>query len=185
MDISAKKSKGAGYERWAKKSNLKEMSKTLIFLQEQKIADVDELNGKTEQAVQRFHDLQGTIQAAEKRMAEIAALRTQIVNYAKTREVYTAYRKAGYSRKFRSEHETEILLHQAAKSFFDQQNLKKLPRVKDLNAEYAALVEQKKAAYPEYRKAREEMQQLLRAQKNVERFFAGDTHQTDHRDQSL
>ena len=184
VDISAKKSKGAGYERWAKKFNLKEMSKTLIFLQEQKIADVDELNGKTEQAVQRFHDLQGTIQAAEKRMAEIAALRTQIINYAKTREVYTAYRKAGYSRKFRSEHETEILLHQAAKSFFDQQNLKKLPRVKDLNAEYAALVEQKKAAYPEYRKAREEMQQLLRAQKNVERFFAGDTHQTDHRDQS-
>ena len=78
VDISAKKSKGAGYERWAKKFNLKEMSKTLIFLQEQKIADVDELNGKTEQAVQRFHDLQGTIQAAEKRMAEIAALRTQI-----------------------------------------------------------------------------------------------------------
>ena len=98
--------------------------------------------------------------------------------------MYTAYRKAGYSRKFRSEHETEILLHQAAKNFFDQQNLKKLPRVKDLNAEYAALVEQKKAAYPEYRKAREAMQQLLRAQKNVERFFAEDTHQTDHRDQS-
>lgn len=30
----------------------------------------------------------------------------------------------------------------------------------------------KKAAYPEYRKARNEMQELVRAQKNVERFFA-------------
>ena len=36
-------------------------------------------------------------------MAEIAVLRTHIVNYAKTREVYVAYRKEGYSKKFREE----------------------------------------------------------------------------------
>ena len=42
-------------------------------------------------------------------MAEIAVLRTHIVNYAKTREVYVAYRKAGYSKKFREEHEEEFL----------------------------------------------------------------------------
>ena len=53
-------------------------------------------------------------------MAEIAVLRTHIVNYAKTREVYVAYRKAGYSKKFREEHEEEILLHQAAKNAFDE-----------------------------------------------------------------
>ena len=39
------------------------------------------------------------IKAAEKRMAEIAVLRTHIVNYAKTRETYVAYRKAGYSQE--------------------------------------------------------------------------------------
>ena len=49
----------------------------------------------------------------------------------------------------------------------------------DLNAEYAELLKRKKAAYPEYRKAREEMQQLLRAQKNIERFFADETPQPD------
>ena len=66
----------------------------------------------------------------EKRMAEIAVLRTHIVNYAKTREVYVAYRKAGYSKKFREEHEEEILLHQAAKNAFDEMGVKKLPKVK-------------------------------------------------------
>ena len=36
VDIQAKlaEGKGGGYERWAKKHNLKEMSKTLIFLQQ-------------------------------------------------------------------------------------------------------------------------------------------------------
>ncbi len=70
-------------------------------------------------------------------MAEIAVLRTHIVNYAKTRETYVAYRKAGYSRKFREEHEEEILLHQAAKNAFDDMGVKKLPKVKDLQSEWS------------------------------------------------
>ena len=111
------------------------------------------------------------LKAAENRMAELSELRTQIIRYAKTREVYAAYRKAGYSKKFRTEHEADILLHQAAKEFFDKQGIKKLPRVKELNAEYAELLAQKKAVYPEYRKTRDEMQQLLRAQQNLRRFL--------------
>lgn len=179
IDLAAKQGRGAGYQRWAKKFNLKEISKTLIFLQENKLTNMDELNDKADVAVKRFHELQETIKAAEKRMTEISELRTQIVHYAKTREVYAAYRKAGYSKRFRAEHEAEILLHQAAKEFFDKQGIKKLPKVKDLNAEYTELLKQKKVAYPEYRKAREEMQRLLRAQKNIERFFADETPQSD------
>lgn len=179
IDLAAKQGKGTGYQRWAKKFNLKEMSKTLIFLQENKIASLDELNGKAESATKHFHELQETIRAADSRLAEISELRTQIVHYAKTRDVYAAYRKAGYNKKFRAEHETEILLHQAAKEFFDKQGLKKLPKMKDLNAEYAELLKQKKEVYLEYRKVKEEMQRLLRAQKNIERFFAEETPQPD------
>ena len=179
IDLAAKQGRGAGYQRWAKKFNLKEMSKTLIFLQENKLTSKDELNSKVEAATKHFHELQETIKAAENQMAEITELRTQVIHYAKTREVYAAYRKTGYSKKFRAEHEADILLHQAAKEFFDKQGIKKLPKVKELNAEYTELLKQKKAVYPEYRKAREEMQRLLRAQKNIERFFADETPQPD------
>ena len=171
IDLAAKRDKGTGYQRWAKKFNLKEMSKTLIFLQENRLTSMDELNDKADAAVKRFHELQETIRAADSRMAELSELRTQIIHYAKTRDVYAAYRKAGYSKKFRAEHEADILLHQAAKEFFDNQGIKKLPRVKDLNVEYAELLKQKKTVYLEYRKARDEMQQLLRAQQNLKRFL--------------
>ena len=50
--------------------------------------------------------------------------------------------------------------------------MKKLPKAKDLSIEYAELLKKKKEAYPDYRKARNEMQELVRARKNVERFFA-------------
>lgn len=78
---------------------------------------------------------------------------------------YVAYRKAGYSKKFLEEHREEITLHRAAKDAFDQMGVKKLPRVKELNAEYAEVLAQKKAAYPAYRKARAQMQEYLIAQR--------------------
>ena len=110
--------------------------------------------------------------AAEARLTEIAVLKTHSINYAKTREVYTAYRKAGYSKAFLEAHREEIALHKAAKAAFDEAGLQKLPKVKALDAEFAELLTKKKAAYPDYRKARNEMQELMKAQKNVEMFFA-------------
>lgn len=101
-------------------------------------------------------------------------LKTHIINYAKTRPVYDAYRKSGYSKKFLEAHREEVTLHKAAKAAFDEAGLQKLPKVKELDAEFAELLTKKKAAYPDYRKARNEMQELVRAQKNVERFFAGE-----------
>ena len=117
--------------------------------------------------------------AAEARLTEIAVLKTHSINYAKTREVYTAYRKAGYSKAFLEAHREEIALHKAAKAAFDEAGLQKLPKVKALDAEFVELLTKKKAAYPEYRKARDEMQELVRAQKNVERFFAEEKENTE------
>ena len=174
VHIQAKLSEGKseGYARWAKRYNLKEMSKTLIFLQENKIGSIEEMQERVDAATARYHELGDSIKGSEKRLAEIAVLKAHIINYAKTREVYAAYRKAGYSKAFLEAHREEITLHKAAKAAFDEAGLQKLPKVKELDAEFAELLTKKKAAYPDYRKARNEMQELVRAQKNVERFFA-------------
>ena len=174
VDIQAKLAEGKsmGYARWAKRYNLKEMSKTLIFLQEHKIGSIKEMQERVDAATARYHELGDSIKAAEARMTEIAVLRTHIVNYARTRPVYDAYRKAGYSKSFLDAHREEITLHKAAKAAFDEAGLKKLLKAKDLSIEYAALLKKKKEAYPDYRKARDEMQELMKAQKNVEMFFA-------------
>lgn len=109
-------------------------------------------------------------------------LKAHIINYAKTRPVYDAYRKTGYSKRFLETHRTEITLHKAAKAAFDEANLKTLPKAKELDAEYFKLLTEKKARYPDYRKAKEEMQELLRAQKNIELFFDEEKNpkQTEH-----
>ena len=42
-----------------------------------------------------------------------------------------------------------------------------------------AVLKKKKEAYPDYRKARDEMQELMKAQKNVEMFFAEEKSTTE------
>lgn len=173
IDIQSKlqAGKGAGYAQWAKVFNLKQMAQTISFLEENGLLEYDALAARAAEGTARFNELSGTIKRTEGRMAEIAALQKQIVNYSKTRDVYAAYRKAGYSKKFLAAHETEILLHKAAKAAFDKLCLQKLSTYKTLQAEYAGLLAEKKKAYAEYAAAKKEMQAVLTAKANVDRLL--------------
>ena len=107
----------------------------------------------------------------EARIKEIAELKTQIINFAKTREIYAAYKKSGYSKDFLTGHETEILLHKAAKKSFDELNIQKLPTIKSLNDEFTGLVSEKKNLYHDYTSVRDEMRELLIHKSNVEKIL--------------
>lgn len=99
----------------------------------------------------------------------MAALKTHIINYAKTHDTYVAYRKASPREKaaFRSAHEADLLLHEAAKRAFNDLGTKKLPTVKILQAEYADLLAKKKTAYEDFKRLRKESQELQTVKANV------------------
>lgn len=180
LDIQAMiaKGKGPGYERWAKVHNIKRMSQTLLFLQERGIRDYEELSDRASASSKRFGELSAEIKEAEKRLAEIAVLKTHIINYSKTKDVYGAYRKSGYSKSFFEAHREEITLHKAAKDAFSQIQ-GSIPKIKDLNEEYAEVLLKKKRAYAEYRQAKEEMKEYQTAKYNVDQFLRNDKEQRE------
>ena len=181
IDIEAKLSegKGGGYERWAKVHNLKQMAQTINYLREHGLLDLNELQKRTSDITAKYHGLLDKIKLVEARIKEIAELKTQIINFAKTREVYAAYKKSGYSKDFLVEHETEILRHKAAKKTFDGMNLQKLPTIKNLNDEFSGLVAEKKNLYHEYTSVRDEMRELLIHKSNVEKIIGTDESTTE------
>ena len=183
VDIQAKlqAGRGPGYERWAKTFNLKQMAYTLNYLTENDLLSYDALNEKATEVSSRFHALSVQIKAAEKRMAEIAVLRTHIINYSKTHDVYVSYRKSGYSKKFYEEHTADLLLHKTAKEAFDALGANKVPTVKSLNMEYAELLSAKKKAFTEYTNARAEMREVLTVKANVERILEYNNDIDDNR----
>lgn len=186
IDIQARMAdkSSQAYRRWATVYNLKQMSSTFMFLRENHLESFEELDKRAEEAVQKFNELNESIKASEKRLAEILALKKHILNYRKTKDVYVAYKKAGYSRKFFEEHREEITLHKAAKAAFDQLGTEKLPTIRELNEEYDVVLRGKKAAYAEYREAKKEMQEYLKARKNVNIFYKGDAEK-DEREPAL
>ena len=59
----------------------------------------------------------------------------------------------------------------AAKEAFSNLPDKKIPRVKELNAEYAEVLAKKKSAYAEYRQAKKEIQDYVTAKHNIDAFL--------------
>lgn len=173
IDIQAKiaEGKSAGYERWAKKYNRKEAARTVCLLRERGIDNYEELKALTEKLSGRFNELSDEMRKSEKRMVEIGALLTHINNYSKTRKVYEAYRKSGYSRKFFEEHREEIQIHKAAKQAFDQLPERRVPSRKSLNEEFHRCLSEKKKVYTEYRQVKKEMQEYLTAKQTVEHIL--------------
>ncbi len=170
VDIQAKlqSGKGVGYERWAKKFNIKQMARTLNYLTEHDLLEYDKLAARATAVSQHFSELSERMKVAEDRMHEISELRKRIFEYRDTRNVYIAYRKGGYSRSFYTEHETEIKMHKAAKAVFDSLPDKRVPSIKALQAEFSDLLAEQKTAYAEYVQARKEMQETLTAKANVD-----------------
>jgi len=168
---SIKAQNSPGYAQWSKIFNLKAAASTLIFLQENNLDDIDKLNEKAQQAKDSFNGINIRIQNIDSRLKDISTLQKHIGAYSKTREVYIAYRKSGYSKKYLAEHEDDLAAHRAAKKYFGSLGLDKLPTISRLKAEYGALTAEKKKLYADYHPARKHMQDILSAQQNVQRLL--------------
>jgi hypothetical protein len=185
VDIQAKlqEGKGAGYEQWAHIFNVKQMAKTLIFLQEQGIESYEELKKKSSSASGDFAALAKRIKEIEIWLSEITELQKYIGQYGKTRDIYESYRKSGWSANFYEEHTAEIILHRAAKKYFDGLGQKKLPSINQLKQEYAALADERRKLYSGYHELKEKSRGLATAAANADRIL-GVTPQAQTRETS-
>ena len=73
------------------------------------------LQSRAESAARKFHEISDKIKDCEDRLDDITEMKKAIINFAKTKKIYDAYHRSGYSKKFFEEHRAEILLHRSAK----------------------------------------------------------------------
>jgi hypothetical protein len=173
VDIQAKirEGKGDGYRQWATIFNLKQAAKTLLFLQENGIDSYEDLVKKSSSASGDFAALTKRIRDSETRLKEITELQKYIGQYGKTRDIYAKYKASEWSRDFYDIHAADIILHRAAKKYFDGLGLKKLPSINQLKQEYAELAAEKKKLYGGYHESKDLSRELLTARTNAERIL--------------
>ena len=161
--------KGPAYERWAKVYNLKQMAAALQYLKEHQLFEYDDLAAKTDAATEQFHTLAGDIQQTEAELSRVSDLMAAVVQYAKTRPAFDGYKAAKYSRKYFAEHEAELADYRAAKATMAELlGGEKLPKMDVLKEKRRQLAARKKALYLEYRKAQQDMRELVAVKGSVD-----------------
>ena len=173
VDIQAKlkQGKGIGYERWAKKHNLKAMAQTLILLEENGLTDEDALDQKITELDTKFHDSLAVVKDLEGRMKANNELRYYVAAYTSTKNVAQQLKTAKRPAAFEEQHRAELTAYRAAVAYFKANDITKLPSPKKLEAEYAQLASEKAKFYEQYKEAKEELLKLKTAKQNVASFF--------------
>ena len=173
IDIQAKlaEGKGVGYERWAKKFNLKAMAQTLILLQEKDLLNEGDLNQRIAELETKYHDALAVVKDLEGRMKFNKELRYHVAAYASTKSVAQQLKTAKRPAVFEEQHRAELTAYRAAAAYFKANNITKLPSPKKLEAEYAQLASEKAKFYEQYKESKEELLKLKTAKQNVVSFF--------------
>ena len=173
VDIQAKlkQGKGIGYERWAKKHNLKAMAQTLILLQEKGLLNEDALDQRIAELDTKFHESLAVVKDLETRMADNKTLRRHAAAYTSTKNIAQQLKAAKRPAAFEEQHRAELTAHRAAAAYFKANDITKLPSPKKLEAEYAQLASEKAKFYEQYKEAKEELLKLKTAKQNVASFF--------------
>ncbi len=167
----AEQGKGIGYERWAKKHNLKAMAQTLILLAEKGLTDEDALDQRIAELDTKFHDSLAVVKDLEGRMKANKELRYHVAAYASTKSVAQQLKAAKRPAAFEEQHRAELTAHRAAAAYFKANDITKLPSPKKLEAEYAQLASEKAQFYEQYKEAKNELLKLKTAKQNVASFF--------------
>ena len=176
VDIEAKKAegKGIGYEKWAKIHNLKQMAATHNFLTDNGLIDLDRLNETVHESHSRMYALRRQLRAVEDEIAAKKELQKAINDYRRTKPAVEAGRKlkGKKAEMHRQAYEMDYIICEAAvRRLKEMLNGGKIPVAARLKGEIEALISEKNGIYNEYRRAKDEYDELANVKYNAQRLM--------------
>ena len=176
VDMDTAKAKGKGYENWAKNHNLKNASRAYRIYQEMGFSSPEELAATCDAAHAKVDEIRTDMKTIEAVINEKKVLRDNVLNYYKTKYLVDglkACKNEKARQKYRDEPESDFVILNATKRYFDSKGLKKLPSYKTLQAEVEQLIKEKNALYNQYQSAGEEARRLDTIRHNIEQTLDG------------
>jgi len=151
---SSKAQESIGYKKWAEKSNLEQMSQTLLFLERHNLSMM-ELESLANQKHQRQQNFKDEIRTIDEKLNHIRLMQRHIGTYGKTKEIYKQYKNSKNPKQFYNENAKAITDYESAKLYFDENGYgfgskKKFPTIKELHEEYAKYDANKNKLWSEY-----------------------------------
>lgn len=176
VDREAKRAegKGAGYDCWAVKHNLKQMAATLAAYQNYGFASPDELDAALAAAHEEMQESLAGLKELESTLSGKKELQRNLLSYVGTKPARDGL-KAQKSDKarwvYREQHESDFIIAEAAARYFKEHGIAKLPKRKELQEEIQRLTVEKNAGYNDYRAKRERFRELQTVKGNIDQIL--------------
>lgn len=168
VDINkALQEKGQGYRMWAAKHNVQQLAQAYNFMKNNKIKSADEIDDVINRNSNDIAELKSIIASSQKRLDNVIAMKTHLINYSKYKDIYVKYKNSGYSKKVYEENKEAIDLVKAAKEIFASYGDDTLPTVKDLNAIIKQIQSDKNDAYGRLKSLSAENADLKKYAENI------------------
>jgi len=173
VDIEAKKAegKGIGYERWAKKFNLKQKAKALLLYREHGFENPEDLDHAIAAAHAAYEDSTEKLKGIESALKEKRDLRRHLQAFRAAKDIAAEYKAVKEPKKreaFYEVHRAPLMLREAAQKYFKEHGIRSLPKIIDLNEEIDALVSEKNEYYNARREASSRERELRTIRDNIE-----------------
>ncbi|WP_277406690.1 relaxase/mobilization nuclease domain-containing protein [Lacrimispora xylanisolvens] len=176
LQQSIKTQQSQAYAQKVKLSNLKEMAKTISYVQEHGYNTKEKIDQTLIEAKEQTSIARKALKSTENRLREINEQIHYTGQYLANKSVYFEFCKSKNKGKFRQEHSAEIKLYETAAKFLkDKSSDGKLPSMKYLKEEKGKLLAQKKRQQEKYQYCRDFQKELHTVCSNVDTIL-GNPH---------
>ena len=169
LQTCVKAQQSAAYANKVKLSNLKEMAKTVAYIQEHGYDTRDSLQDSFSEIKNYASASRKDVKSVEDKIRKVNEQIHYTGQYLANKSVYQQFYKAKNKGQFRQEHPTEIALYEAARKFLKGQSADgRLPSMKLLKAEKENLLRQKKEIQKTYHYYRDYQKELNTVCSNID-----------------
>ena len=163
------------YAQRVKLTNLKQMAKTISYVQEHGFDTLQDLTTAFENTKSQTGKMRKALHSTENKLKEINEQIHYTGQYLSNRKIYTQYLKSRNKKHFREEHQAEILLYETARKFLKEHSgTDKLPSMKSLKEKKEKLAKLKNSQYAAYRNLRDYQKELKTVCSNVDMILRND-----------
>ncbi len=157
------------YAQKVKLSNLKEMAKTVAYIQEHGYNTRDSLNKSFVSIKEQASLARKALKATEAQLREVNEQIHYTGQYLANKSVYSKFCKSKNKGKFRKEHFSEITLYETARKILKEKSADgSLPSIRALKEKKAELLKQKKTEQEQYHYYRDYQKELHIVCSNVD-----------------
>ena len=168
LEDSIKAQQSAGYARWAKLHNLKQAANSLNFITEHQIDSYEGLESRMAEISAANDAAASALKDTECRLGDIALQIKNLSAYKQLRPVALELRNTKDKAAFRRQHESQLILYEAAAKALKEAGVKKFHNLYALKAEYKKLDGERERLSEQYNEVKKELKEYGIIKQNVD-----------------